>query len=157
MATAILRELFKLNEMDDFPGPFAHRARRVAEELRNTWDRTSCEAATNRRLGELHAARDDYHALLTGHLRLLEEYLTLTKLHQRTFGSNPACLDELNRETAELKKLHDELFPRWHTEEDLHQILIERLALPADKLRELAASHPPSSSWAEETTDPFAD
>ena len=157
MAAPMLRELFDLSEMNEFPGPFARRARQVAEELRNTWDRTSREAATNRRLGDLHAARDDYRALLTGHLRLLEEYLTLTNLHQRAFGSNRIWLDELNRAVAELKKLHDELFPRWQTEEDLHQILVEQLSLPAEKLRELAVKSPPPASWYEETADPFSD
>ncbi len=34
MATAMLHELFRLREMDDFPGPFAPRARKVSEELR---------------------------------------------------------------------------------------------------------------------------
>ncbi len=92
MAAAMLRDLFHLREMDDFPGPFAPRARQVAEALRDAWDRTSRAAATNRRLEDLHAAREDYHALLKGHLGLLEDYLTLTELHQRAFGSNPARL-----------------------------------------------------------------
>jgi hypothetical protein len=156
MAAAILQKLFDLREMDDFPGPFAHRARHAAEELRNSWGRTSREAAANRRLGDLHAARDDYHALLTGHLRLLEDYLALTKLHQLVFGSNPTRFDELSRAVGELKKFYDELFPRWQTEEDLHQIVIEQLSLPADKLRELAAKSPPPASWYEETADPFS-
>ena len=34
MAAAILRELFRPPGLDDFPGPFARRARQVAEELR---------------------------------------------------------------------------------------------------------------------------
>jgi hypothetical protein len=156
MAAAMLRELFDLNAMADFPGPFAHRARQVAEELRDTWERTSREAATNRRLGDLHAARDDYHALLSGRLRLLAEYLTLAELHRRAFGSNPTRVEELNRAVTELKTLHDRLFPRWRTEEDLHQILIEQFALPADTLRALAAESPPPASWYEETADPFS-
>lgn len=157
MPATMLRELFDLNEMNDFPGPFAHRAHRVAEELRNTWNRTSREAVMGRRLADLHAARDDYYALLTGHLRLLEQYLTLTKLHQRAFGANSTWLDELNQAAAELKELHDGLFPRWQTEEDLQQILIEQLSLPADKLRDLATRFPPPASWYEETADPFTD
>jgi hypothetical protein len=80
MATAMLRELFRPRAMADFPGPFASRARQVVEELRQDWERTSREAAENRRIDELHATRDDYHDLLKGHLNLLEYYLTLAKL-----------------------------------------------------------------------------
>src|SRR5687767_6259379 len=130
MVTPLLQELFGSPDMNDFPGPFAHRARRVAEELRQTWDRTSRDAALNRRLDDLHATRDDYRALLSGHLRLLEDYLALTKLHQRALGSNPDWIAELNRAVSELKALHDELFPRWNTAQDLHQILIEKFSLP---------------------------
>lgn len=72
MAAAMLRELLRPRAMDDFPGPFAHRARETAEQLRKVWSRISREAALNHRLDDLQAARDDYHALRVGHLRLLE-------------------------------------------------------------------------------------
>ena len=156
MAVTMLRELFHLREMDDFPGPFAHRARQVTAELRATWGRTSREAATNRRLSDLHAARDDYHALLKGHLQLLADYLALAELHRRAFDSNPIWVADLRRAVDDLKALHDELFPRWQTAEDLQQILVEQFSMPADNLRELAAKYPPPPSWAEETTDPFS-
>ena len=112
MAVTMLRELFHLREMDDFPGPFARRARQVTAELRATWGRTSREAATNRRLPDLHAARDDYHALLKGHLQLLADYLALAELHRRAFDSNPVWVVDLRRAVDDLKALHDELFPR---------------------------------------------
>jgi hypothetical protein len=156
MSATMLRELFRPRAMEDFPGPFAHRAREVAEELRADWERTARTAAENRRLDELHAARDDYRALLKGHLRLLEDYLDLTEVHQRAFGPNPVWLEELKRAVDELRKLHDELFPRWQTRDDLAHILIEKFSVPAEKLRDLAAKHPPPASWLEETTDPFS-
>ena len=87
----MLNDLFRPSGLDDFPGPFAARARRVAEELRARWEHTCREAARNRKLAELHAARDEYEALLKGHLQLLEVYLTLTGLHQDAFG--PVAVD----------------------------------------------------------------
>ena len=65
---------------------------------------------------------------------------------------------ELSRAVGEVEeKFYDELFLHfWQTEEDLHQIVIEQLSLPADKLRELAAKYPPPASWYEETADPFS-
>lgn len=152
MATAMLEQLFRPPALADFTGPFAA----AAEGLRAEWDRTSRDAAENRRLDELHAARDEYRALLEGHLRLVEDYLALTELHQRAFGPNPACAGELNRVLGTLRGLHDELFPRWRTAQDLHQILVEKFSLPAAKLRDLAAKSPPPPAWFEETADPFS-
>jgi len=66
-------------------------------------------------------------------------------------------VEELKEAANELKALHDELFPRWQTADDLHQLLVDKFSLAADKLRELAATHPPPTSWMEETIDPFSD
>ena len=156
MSATLLHDLFGPPGLDDFPGPFAHRAREVAEELRAEWERTSRAAAETRRLDDLHAARDDYHDLLKGHLRLLEDYLALTELHQKVLGSNPVWADELRRAVDTLRTLYAELFPRWQTASDLHQIVIEKLTLPAERLRALAATYPPPAAWYEETADPFS-
>lgn len=153
----MLRELFRPRALEDFPGAFARRARETVEQLRETWDRTSRDAAANRCLIDLHVARDDYRALLSGHLRLLEDYLDLAELHCRAFDTPPNHVSELQTAVEKLKAFHDELFPRWQTAEDLHQIVIEKLSRPADELRDLAAKSPPPPSWAEETADPFAD
>lgn len=157
MGTGMLHQLFGQPALADFPGPFARRARAVAEELRGDWDRTCRAAAADRRLDELHAARDDYRALLKGHLQLLEHYRALARLHRKAFGANPAWGEELELAVGEVRALHDELFPRWQTAEDLHQIAVEKLTLPADRLRDLAARHPPPASWLDETDDPFSD
>ena len=126
MATAMLHSLFRPRAVDDFSGPFARRAQETAEAFRRDWDRTARDAAENHRLGERHASREEYHALLSGHLRLLEEYLSLTEVHQRAFGPNPVWATELSTAVEVLKRLHDELFPRWQTADDLARILIER-------------------------------
>jgi hypothetical protein len=156
MAATMLRDLFRPHAMADFPGPFASRARQVVEELRSDWDRTCRDAAENRRIEDLHAAREDYQSLLKGHLRLLEDYLSLTELHQRAFGSNTLWIDELNRAVSELRNLYDELFPRWKTSQDLAQLLIEKFSLSNEQLQTLALKQPPPQSWYEETADPFS-
>ena len=155
MATAMLRQLFSPRALDGFPGPVADRACQTADELRDLWDRTSRAAAANRRLDELHAARAEYRELLAGHLNLLEDYAALADMHRRALGANAAAADTLNRAVSALRSLHDELFPRWQTVQDLQQILIEQFSLPADKLRELAAKLPPPAAWLDETIDPF--
>jgi hypothetical protein len=80
----------------------------------------------------------------------------LTEVHQRVFGSNRAWADELARAVDELRRLYDELFPRWQTREDLTGILIDKFSLPNVALIALAEKHPPPQSWYDETDDPFA-
>jgi hypothetical protein len=156
MPAAMLRDLFRPRAMADFPGPFATRARQVVEELRQDWEKTSRDAAENRRIDELHATREDYQDLLEGHLNLLEYYLTLSKLHHRLFGSNLLWIEELNRAVSELREHYEQLFPRWQSSRDLAQLLVDKFSIPTEKLKELAAKNPPPNSWYEETIDPFA-
>jgi hypothetical protein len=156
MSAVMLRDLFRLPDLEDFPGPFAERARKVALELRELWDRACRDAAEHRKVPELHAARDEYLALLEGHLRLLEEYLAVAELHRQVFGPSAARVDALRGAVGELRGLHDELFPRWQTADDLYRLIVEKLTPPAEQLKTLAAKYPPPESWLDETVDPFS-
>lgn len=155
MPALMLKKLFHLPAMDDFPGPFAHRAGLVSRELRELWERTSRDAAATRKIEELHATREAYRALLKGHLLLLEDYLSVAELHQLHLGPPSERVSELRRAEEGLRELHDELFPRWQTLDDLHAILAQKFTLSAAKLDELAAKSPPPQSWFDETLDPF--
>ena len=94
--------------------------------------------------------------LIEGHIRLLSEYRNLAVHHGRAFGPSPGRIDLLNRALDSLRSLRDELFPHWQSADDLCQILIGKLTLPAERLSELAVKHPPPASWFEETIDPFS-
>jgi len=155
MATMMLQKLFRLPAFDDFPGPFAHRATAVSRELREHWEHTSRDAAANRAVDELHAARDAYRDLLEGHLKLLEDYLSVARLHQLHLDPSSERIRELQEAFTGLQQLHNELFPRWQTLDDLREILRSKFTLPSVKLDELAAKHPPPQSWFDETIDPF--
>jgi len=154
MPAMMLEKLFGLPALDDFPGPFARRATAVSREIRDLWERTSREAAAQRTVEELHAARDAYRDLLRGHLKLLEDYIAVSELHDRHLGPSTQ-IEELRRAAAGLRELHDELFPRWQSLDDLREILKRQLTLSPEKLNEIAAKHPPPQSWFEETIDPF--
>lgn len=154
MPAMMLEKLFGLPALDDFPGPFAHRAVAVSSELRQLWERTSRDSASNRTVEELHSARDAYRDLLRGHLKLLEDYISVSELHDRHLAPSTQ-IDELRRAAAGLRELHDELFPKWQTLDDLHDILRKKFTLPSAILDELAAKHPPPQSWFDETVDPF--
>jgi hypothetical protein len=56
----------------------------------------------------------------------------------------------MNRD--QLQKHYDSLFPRWQTLDDLEAILLERISLPNEQLKELAAKYPPPQSiWPRES------
>lgn len=155
MVTPLLREL---------AGPFPSRFRferpwyvheRSARELTDAWDRACHNAIRTGSAEELHATRDDYQAILLGHLKILDGYLVLLS---RFPGEIPEAefSERLARTRDELQKHYDSLFPRWQTIDDLEAILLERVSLPNDQLKELAVKYPPPQAWYNETDTPPA-
>ena len=69
MPAMMLKKLFQLPALDDFPGSFVHRAKSVSHELRDLWERTSRDAAANRKVDwvnipTLDTAEDAFYAPL---------------------------------------------------------------------------------------------
>lgn len=131
MTSPMLRELFRPRVVSDFPGPMARKARQVADQLRAAWDRSWRSAVETGRLDDLHETRDQYHALLHGHLQFLGQYRAVAELHRRMLGSNPVWVEELSRAESDLRCFYEELFPRWQTAQDLCELLAERVVRAA--------------------------
>lgn len=143
-----------------FGEPWFFHGPRYSRLLKDRWEGLCREAAANRQLAELHAARGECEAVFDQLIAFHKSYLRLLDLQQQLTGRNgppPWPRESLTRATEELVGLRDEIFSRWHTVEDLARMLVEKSSLPAEQLRELAAKHPPAQSWYDETTDPFAD
>lgn len=150
MVTPLLREL-----AGPFP-PFFHFERpcsRTARHLIDAWDHVCRQAIANGNAEELHAAREDYLAVLTGHLKMLDGYLLVQSRFRDDYPDvEPA--ERAARAREELQRHYDSLFPRWQTLEDLEAILLERVSLPNDQLKELAAKYPPPQAWYDEDNTP---
>jgi hypothetical protein len=158
MAKALAGRLLEW-DMFPFPEPLFFHSRHLPRLLKDRWDYLCREAATTRRVKELHAARPDLLAVLDQIITLHKSYLGLLDLHEQFTGRDgyPRELrEDLTRAIEETIRLRDDIFSNWHTADDLARILIEKFSLPADKLREVAAKHPPPESWFEETADPFS-
>ena len=135
--------LLDIRAPDEVAGPPA------SADLPAYWDRLSREAARAGRGADLHASRDDFEAVVRARLRMLDAGAELAD----RLGPAGAA-DPLRAECGALQTLHDRLFPRWRTEDDLYTILVEQLSLPNEKLLELAAAYPAPQSWWDETVDP---
>jgi hypothetical protein len=125
----------------------------TVRELIVAWDHVCRQALETGSVDDLQAIRDDYLAVLAGHLKILDGYLMV----QSRLPDEPSRADEaerLARARDELQKHFDFLFPRWQTLEDLEAILLERISLPNDRLKALAANHPPPQSWYDEPDAP---
>jgi hypothetical protein len=144
-----------LRELAGSVPPFFHRDERWflherdTRRLRDAWDRVCDRAIQNGSAEELHAARNDYQAVLLAHLKILEGYSVLLT---RFDGPHPdaALADRLAHTRDELQTHYDWLFPRWQTLDDLEAILLERISLPNDRLKTLAAKCPPPPAWYDE-------
>jgi len=146
-------------DMFPFPEPWFFHPPRFARLLGERWKDICQEAAASRRLNELHAAREDFLAVFNQLITFHKSYLGLLDLHGRLTDRDLSprfARKELSQAIEELVALRESIFSNWRTADDLASILVEKFSLPAEKLKELAAKHPPPQSWFEETTDPFS-
>ena len=146
-------------DMFSFPEPWFFHPPRFARLLKERWEGICREAASTRRLGELHAARGDFLAVFDQLIAFHKTYMGLLTLQEQLTGRNGpprGWREELTRSTEELVQLRDEIFSKWHTADDLAKMLVEKFSLSTARLKELAAKHPPPASWFEETGDPFS-
>lgn len=119
-----------------------------ARDVSDAWDRV-CQQATRSGSAEaLHADRDDYQTYLLAHLKILDGWLTLLNRFPHEYP--PGFAQDFAGIREKLLKHYDSLFPRWQTLEDLEAILLERISIPNEQLKELAAKNPPPSSWYNE-------
>ncbi|VTR91313.1 unnamed protein product [Gemmata massiliana] len=155
MVTPMLRELagpfppFFWFEEPGFP------YERGVRHLIDAWDRACHQAIQSGSVEELHAARDDYQAVLTGHLKVLDGYSVLANRFSGEY-LHPELVNRLPRLRDQLQKHYDSLFPRWQVLQDLEAILLERVSLSNDQLKELAAKNPPPQAWFDEADDTLA-
>lgn len=148
MATAVLRELAGPYPRVWFEEPW-FLYERTERGLTDGWERVARKALADGSAEELHAARDDYEAVLLGHLKILDGYLLISN----RFGEEGPLADVAGRVAGardRLRKHYDSLFPRWKTLDDLEAILLELTSVPHDRLKELAAQYPPDPSWYKE-------
>ncbi|QJW95604.1 hypothetical protein [Frigoriglobus tundricola] len=148
MVTPMLRELTgPFPPFFHFEGPwFLHE--RSARHLIDAWDHVCQRAIQEGNAEDLHAARDDYQAVLLAHLKILDGYLLLL---DRFAGEYPTeFVDRLIPGRDRLQKHYDALFPRWQTIDDLEAMLLERISLPNDRLKALAEKYPPPQAWYDE-------
>jgi hypothetical protein len=129
MFTSVLRELAGPYPLLPFVQEPWFLREPIARHILNAWDQTCLRVARGGSAEQLHAARDDYHAVLLGHMRILDGYLIL----MRRFGGESPQSDTiehiaLNRDL--LGRHYESLFPRWQTLDDLTAILLERTPPP---------------------------
>ena len=140
MASAILRDVLGS----------VGRAAVTRPDLATDWDRLCREAVRAGRVPELHAARGDVQALFHAHLQILDGCLTVAD----RLGGPPAEADRLAAVRADIQRLHDGLFPRWQSEDDLDDILVDLLSIPNERLIALAQGSPPPVWWWADDDDP---
>ncbi len=148
MVTPLLREL-----AGPFPPWFLHE--RNVRHLTDGWGHVCRLAIQNGSAEDLNAARDDYQAVLVAHLKILDGCLSVLSRFQGE-DAHAEFTERVNSARDELQKHYVSLFPRWQTLDDLEAILLERVSLPNDRLKELAAKYPPPPAWYDEADAPPA-
>ena len=155
MVTAVVRELIEPFHFFHHPEPW-FLFERGRHHVVHAWNRVCSETLRTGDTERLHSAREDYQAVLTGYLKVLDGYLMLAGRLGGNFDfPMPDGGERLGKSRDEIQKHYDSLFPRWQTLDDLEGILLERITPSNAELKELAAKYPPPASWWEETENPF--
>jgi hypothetical protein len=139
--------------------PWFFRLGGIAAVMRSRWDSLCWRVSRSGQIDELQSARTAVQTVLDRHIALFEDYLALLDLTEQITahdGSARQAREQVVREMAELRRLHDEIFPRWQTVDDVAEMILEKFSLTQAELRAIAAANPPQQSWYEETIDPFA-
>ncbi len=151
MVTPVLRELAGPYPPLPFKEPW-FLSEGIVQHLTAAWEQICHRITQTGSAEELHATRDDYQTTLLGYLKILDGYLTVMS---RFLGDDPdgELLNRFKLNRTLLQKHYDSLFPRWQTLDDLEAILLERVSLPNEQLKELASKYPPPPAWYDEADD----
>ena len=149
MVASLLHELVTPPPAHTPPLFFDPHSQHWPTRLITAWDDVCRRVLAGESVEELHASRDDYHAVLVGHLKMLEGYLVVLDRFRTNVPGNRFAV-ELQQQLPRLRRHLDSLFPRWQTQDDLEAILLERISTPNSQLKELAAENPPPQSWYDE-------
>jgi hypothetical protein len=126
----------------------------LVPHLWRSWNRVCQDALDSGSADQLHANRHDYQSLLLAWFKCLDGIGVLAEYHPE--GRPPEFLIRWNESRDLLQKHYDSLFPRWQTIDDLEAILLERISLPNEQLKALAAKYPAPAAWYNEPDEPAA-
>ena len=130
---------------------------RTAEEPARLWEVWSrlCELAVVGGLDVLAPRREQLASSLALKEDMVRRGLDLAGRLERLLGHPLEGADKLPPAAEQLRLFRTEILDRWQSTDDLAEMLIERISLPEDRLKALAAAYPPPPRWYEEDFDPF--
>jgi hypothetical protein len=130
---------------------------RTLDEPARLWDTWSqlCELAFTAGLEVLHPRRDQIAASFAMKEEQVRRGVDLAARMEQLLGHPLDGADQLPTASEELRRFRTEVLDRWRSFDDLAEMLIEKIHLPAERLGEIAKHNPPPQSWYEEDFDPF--
>jgi hypothetical protein len=118
----------------------------LPRHVRDTWQKIVQGAIEQRRIEQLHAAREEYRGIVQEWVEQLEWFVKFC----RQVSKSAPIVAEAEKGLADLREFRDTLFCRWQTLDDLHEIVVAQYQLPADRLKAHAAANPIPQSWYDE-------
>jgi hypothetical protein len=103
----------------------------------------------------LHHSRRDFEQQHTARVELLDKVLNAASDYRSRFGQSATGAEKITACRELLGRMRIAILDRWVTLEDLEDLLLEKLTLPNETLKEIAKRNPPPQSWYDETFDPF--
>ena len=166
VAEAFLRAATSVDPADPAGSPkgFAREFARLAEDalafalefaarLRPRWEEYR-RAGWAGRAEEVHALRPGLLRTFESRLHHLTQAIRIASIAAVLTGREVPGSERLPGAIQELNALEEEVFARWHTLEDLQEMLVETFPFSAEQFDGLAAHHRPPQEWYEQGAEP---
>ena len=124
------------------------------EQVRWRWEHLS-SAGREGHTAEVQAVRDLFLAGVEVKLRLTEQAQQTAEMVVQLTGEMPPEAAKLPESAQELRRLQAEVFGRWHTREDLEDLLAASFPLSGAKLEALGRKHAAPPAWYCQEGKPF--
>jgi hypothetical protein len=147
------------------PNGFGRQFARLAEDmvslalnfaarLRPRWEEYR-QAGWAGRAEQVHRQRDGLLRNFESRSRHLAQAIRIASIAAVLTGRAVPGSERLTGAIQDLNSLKEEVFARWHTLEDLQEMLVETYPFSAEQFDALAAHHRPPQEWYEQEAEPF--
>jgi hypothetical protein len=105
-------------------------------------------------VAEVQQVRDRFCSDVQRRIKYVEQIYLLAKISAQGLGQAFPGSELLNAE-RELRAIANDICDRWHTVEDLEDLLVKYFPLSEQELADIVKRNPPPAAWYEQSEKPF--
>ncbi len=126
----------------------------ICEKIKERWKQLCAEGWAGK-TEEVHALRAPIAEMIASKRQSMAKVRELVDLLQRRTGVRLSERTLLDQAEQFVDQFQNDVLDRWHSLEDLEDMLAASYPLSNDRLKAMASKHAPPASWFDEQSNPF--